>query len=116
MKTFSLIASILFLASCGQGTQTQFATGATGPQGPAGGNGSTVTFVQLCPGVQTSYPSSFPEVAECVDGNLYGVYSANGGYLFEIPPGVYTSNAIGSTCTVTVGTNCQIDPPQVVIR
>lgn len=84
-----------------------------GPVGPAGINGTNgvdatpVTVVSLCPGV-TTYPGIFVEVALCISGDLYGVYSANGGFLTYLPPGRYTSNAIGSACNLTVGTNCAV--------
>lgn len=108
------------------------ATGITGPRGPQGNPGqacavqetspgtvqvtcadgssmvlSDVTPVALCPEAPV-YPSTFPETALCIKGNLYGVYSANDGFLTELEPGVYLSNAIGSTCTLTVSAGCQV--------
>lgn len=81
--------------------------GATGPQGPAGADGQIATVVPLCPGV-SSYPGVFVEAALCINNQLYGVYSANGGFLTELPPGNYTSNAIGSACNLTVQPNCVV--------
>lgn len=81
--------------------------GAPGADGQAGAPGTLVTPVQLCQGT-TTYPSTFVEEAFCVGGNLYAVYSANDGFLTEIVPGSYSSNAIGSSCGFTVGSNCQI--------
>ncbi len=81
-----------------------------GPPGPAGldgADGTVITFVNLCPGV-TSYPGVFVEVAMCVNGDLYGVYSANGGFMTYLPPGTYHSNAIGSACNLTIGSNCAV--------
>lgn len=66
-----------------------------------------ITIVQLCPGTPT-YPSTFPEDAECIDNALYAVYSANDGFLTELTPGLYQSNAIGSSCTFTVAANCVV--------
>lgn len=82
--------------------------GAPGAQGAAGANG-TVPFymVQLCPGTPV-YPSVFIEYAFCVDGKLYGTYSANGGFTTWILPGSWQSNAIGSRCNFTVGANCAV--------
>jgi hypothetical protein len=80
--------------------------GATGPQGPTGANGSTITVIQFCPGVIPKYPSTFPEVGLCLNGNIYAVYSANDGFLALLSPGVYESDAIGSSCTFTVQSNC----------
>lgn len=81
--------------------------GLIGPTGPGGTAGSTITFVNLCPGV-TVYPTAFVEVAMCMNGDLYGVYSANSGFMTYLPPGNYTSNAIGSACNLTVLSNCQV--------
>jgi hypothetical protein len=85
-----------------------------GPTGPAGSNGlngadgTQITVVQFCKGVAPSYPSTFPESGLCINGNLYGVYSANDGFLAYLPPGAYNSNAIGSSCNFTILPNCQI--------
>lgn len=81
--------------------------GDTGSPGAPGTPGTIVTVVQLCPGV-TTYPSAFVEVALCLNHNLYGVYSANGGFLTYFPPGNYSSNAIGSACNLTVQANCVV--------
>ncbi len=82
-------------------------SGAPGLNGSNGTDGTTVTPVQLCPG-ETVYPSTFVEYAFCIQGHLYAVYSANGGFETYLPPGTYSSDAIGSSCTFTVGDNCQI--------
>lgn len=91
-------------------------TGDTGPMGPqgtpgsqgsAGTNATPVTIVNLCPGV-TTYASVFVEVAICLDNKLYGVYSSLGGFMTYLPPGNYSSNAIGSACNLTVLPNCQV--------
>lgn len=92
------------------------ATGLPGLQGPTGQTGQTgspgiditpITFIQFCPGTP-SYPSSFPEIGICVNGSIYAVYSANGGFLTYTPPGVYNSNGIGVSCTFTILPNCGI--------
>lgn len=66
-----------------------------------------VTMVQFCSGTPT-YPSVFIEWGLCIDNEIYGVYSANGGFLTKILPGAYLSDAIGSTCNFTVLDNCRI--------
>lgn len=76
--------------------------GEIGPEGAAG-----LTTIQFCPGTPT-YPSVFPEVGVCISGNLYAVYSALGGFLTLLPPGRYSSNAIGSRCSFTVFSNCEV--------
>lgn len=91
-----LLLCTIFLSSCGQG-----------PQGIPGAYGTTVTPVQFCPGT-TTYPTTFNEVGFCIGGSLYAVYSANDGFLTLIPPGTYSSNAIGSSCSFTVLPNCVI--------
>lgn len=69
--------------------------------------GSAITPVQLCPGT-ISYPSTFIEYGWCLNNKLWGVYSANDGFLTYFPPGAYQSNAIGSRCNLTVGSNCSV--------
>lgn len=102
--------------TCPDGTQARIdngAVGAPGSQGPIGSPGvpgspgTVVTIVNLCPGV-TVYPSAFVETALCIQGNLYGVYSANDGFLTYFPPGNYASNAIGSACNLTIEPNCVV--------
>jgi hypothetical protein len=113
-----MIISVLLLAACGPGKNGQNGVqglpgaqgpagdtgpqGNTGPQGPAGANGSTITVVQFCAGVTPSYPSTFPEIGFLINGSVYAVYSANDGFLTYLPPGVYTSNAVGSACNFTL--------------
>lgn len=81
--------------------------GPTGPQGAPGIDGTSVTVVKFCPGT-TVYPSKFIEVGFCIGGKLYAVYSANGGFESEIPPGSYGSNGINASCNFTVLANCGI--------
>lgn len=84
--------------------------GQIGPQGIAGVPGSpgtVVTFVKFC--LQTlSYPSTFPEYGLCLNGELFAVYSQNGGFGVKVPPGSYYSNGINSSCNFTVGANCAV--------
>src|ERR1035437_8090771 len=75
--------------------------------GAAGSPGTVILPVQFCDGTP-SYPSTFPEVGFCLDGKLYAVYSTNGGFMTEIPPGRYESNAVGSRCDFTVGEDCTV--------
>lgn len=95
-----IIISALLLVACGQNSSsiTQL------PLESANG----ITPVQFCPNVTPTYPTTFPEVGFCIQGNLYAVYSANDGFLSLIPPGTYVSNAIGSACTFTVLADCVI--------
>lgn len=81
--------------SCPDGTNSLIVNGAPGTPG------SIVKPVQFCPGTP-SYPSTFPEVGFNINGSIYAVYSQNDGFLTLIPPGVYTSNAVGSACNFTV--------------
>lgn len=95
------------------GKDGQSTVGATGSQGPVGPQGAPgvdahpVTVVKLCPAT-TVYSTTFTEVAFCIDGSLYAVYSANGGFESLIPPGTYSSNGINSSCTFTVHANCEV--------
>ena len=70
-------------------------------------NGTIITPIQFCPN-PTTYPTTFSEISFCIQGNLWGVYSQNGGFLTEIVPGTYSSNGINSSCTFTVQPNCII--------
>lgn len=87
--------------------------GGTGPAGPQGAPGSPglnatpVTMIKLCPGV-TTYPTVFVEYAFCIGGSLYATYSANDGFTTILPPGRYSSNAIGSSCNFIVTSGCNI--------
>lgn len=95
---------------CSDGTNVLIANGAkgaTGDQGSAGTPGTVISSVQLCSGTP-SYPSKFIEVAFCIDDQLYAVYSANDGFMTLIPPGTYSSNGIGSSCTLTVAAHCVV--------
>ncbi len=83
------------------------ATGDTGAQGPAGADGTVIIPVQFCPGTP-SYPSTFPEYGLCINNQLYAVYSTHGGFLTVTPPGVYTSNAVGSKCDFKILDNCVV--------
>lgn len=86
------------------------AVGAPGPIGNPGQNGqdaSPVTVVQFCPGT-TTYPSAFLEVGIVLNGKIYGVYSINNGFLTELPPGNYNSNAVGSSCNFIINNDLTI--------
>jgi|ERR1035437_2263438 hypothetical protein len=89
---------------------TNGSDGATGPQGVPGTNGTNatpVTVVTLCPGVST-YPSTFVEIALCLNNNLYAVLSEHDGFLTYLPPGKYESKALDSSCDLTVHPGCVI--------
>lgn len=108
---FSLV---VYFSGCGSEVVTlKGAKGDPGIQGVPGNDGvdgtdaMSVTVVKLCPGAP-SYPSTFIEYAFCIQGNLYATYSANGGFTTYLPPGIYNSVAVNSSCTFTVGDNCQI--------
>lgn len=90
--------------TCTDGSSTFIKNGIDGRDGE---DASGVSVVVLCPGT-TVYPGTFVEVGFCIDGKLYATYSANGGFSTEIPPGTYSSNGIGNSCTFTVGPNCQV--------
>lgn len=80
-------------------------TGSTGATGPAGQSG--IMIVNLCLGT-TSYPTTFVEIGFCIQNKLYAVYSENNGFLVEVPPGYYHSNAHGSSCHFTIQNNCVV--------
>lgn len=117
-RSLTALALLLALISCKAFKGDPGSAGAPGAQGPAGDRGPTgepgqdatgVSVVALCPG-STVYPSTFVEVAFCIDGRLYGTYSANGGFSTELVPGAYLSNAIGSSCNFSVLANCEVTP------
>lgn len=81
-----------------------------GPKGDIGSpgiNATPISVVTFCPGV-TIYPSAFLEVGLIIGGRLYGVYSKNDGFLAELPPGRYESNAVGSSCDFTINADLSI--------
>jgi hypothetical protein len=89
------------LISCENGTSSLVLNGTNGI------DGTLITAVQFCSGTGV-YPSVFPEVGFVIGGHLYAVYSANGGYLFEVLPGRYSSNAIGNSCSFTVNADLTV--------
>ncbi len=109
-----LIAAVLLLPACRGPEGVQGRSGSpgqsiVGPQGTAGVNGADavpVTVVPLCPGV--SNYGAFVEVGLCLNGQLYGVYSALDGFLTLLAPGTYNSNAIGSACSLEVHAGCVV--------
>lgn len=76
--------------------------------GANGAAGTVVTPLQFCPDSSASYPSTFPEFGFKINGAIYAVYSANGGFLSLLSPGTYSSNGINSSCTFTVNTDATI--------
>lgn len=89
--------------SCTDGTSATITDGANGHDGAAG---TKITPEQFCTqGFVPTYPSSFPEYGLLIDGVVYGVYSANGGFLAALPPGQYSSNGINASCTFTINAN-----------
>lgn len=90
--------------ACNGATGATGNTGTTGSQGTAGTNATPVTIVQFCKGT-TVYPSAFLEVGLLINGTIYGVYSVNGGFFSPLPPGSYSSNAVGSSCNFTINAN-----------
>lgn len=78
------------------------ADGTNGAPGP-----SSFTLIKLCRETP-SYPSTFPEYAIRIDNEVYGVYSANGGFLALLPPGQYSSAGINSSCTLTINADGSI--------
>jgi hypothetical protein len=89
-------------------TVTDGVPGTNGQNGLDGTDATPVTWVQFCAGTTPSYPSVFPEGGLCIDGNIYAVYSANGGFLTLVPPGEYSSDGVGSSCDFTILASCQI--------
>lgn len=127
MKYVSVLILALTLSACGQGSKGDSGTngeqgvqGLVGPQGLPGQDGQPgsngadglnapgVIAVSLCPGFEPSYPNLFPEYALCIDNKLYGVYSANGGFLAELPPGDYSSNGVNATCSLRIAVDCSV--------
>jgi hypothetical protein len=92
------------LIACTDGSQSLVLNGTNGADGQAG---TVVTPIPFCPGV-SAYPTSFIESGFCINGRLWAVYSANGGFLTEVLPGNWSSNAIGSSCNFTVKPNCEV--------
>lgn len=81
--------------------------GTTGSNGAAGNPGTVITSKQLCPGTPV-YPSTFIEVAFCMNHQLYGVYSIPGSFMTLLPPGAYTSSGINSSCNFNILPDCVV--------
>lgn len=99
-----MIVMLLALVGC---AKTSIITGPAGKDGTNGADGTTITLVQLCPGIPV-YPSKFIEVAFCINDQLYAVYSQNGGFETLLPPGTYGSNGINASCNFVVAAHCVI--------
>lgn len=84
------------------------AAGQTGAVGATGSDATPVMVVQFCTGFTQSYPNTFAESGICVNNEMLGVYSENGGFLAVLPPGNYSSDGINSSCTFTIGANCTV--------
>lgn len=93
--------------SCQDRSTSLVANGTNGVNGATGTPGTLIQSVQLCPGTPT-YPSTFPEVAFCIAGDLYAVYSIPNAFMTLLTPGAYSSNGINSSCTFTITENCGI--------
>lgn len=98
------IIMMLLMASCG----TEGPKGEQGNPGLNGVNGTVVTPIQVCSGITPTYPSNFPEYVFCINNQMYGVYSANGGFMTLLTEGSYSSEGINASCTFTVGANCTL--------
>jgi hypothetical protein len=121
MKSMLLMSTLIMMGCAGttggtgaQGLQgVPGMTGPMGPQGPIGipgvngTNGTVVTPVQFCPG-SSVYATTFLEYGLLINGNVYGVYSLNGGFWAYLPPGEYSSNAVGSSCNFTINVDGSI--------
>lgn len=130
MKKFLFISTLIFfLFACGD----QYLP-LPGPQGPKGDKGDTgnqgipgsqgfqgnpgipgvpgtqITAVQFCVGYTPTYPSLFPEIGLCINGNLYAEYYAPpSSGLVLLLPGYYRSTQTGAPCNFTVKSNCIIE-------
>lgn len=103
-----LLVACAMLVGCGQGPHgDRGSDGSPGTAGINGTSGTVVSVLQLCLGTP-SYPSTFIEDAVCINNQLYAVYSTNGGFLTQLTPGAYSSNAVGSRCNFTVLPGCII--------
>lgn len=112
---FGLIFMLISTAGCGvqkgdageRGLPgSNGSNGVNGTNGTNGTNATPVTLVKLCPGAPSH--TVFVEYAICLQGQLYAVYSANGGFLTLLSPGSYSSAGIGSACNLTVAANCVV--------
>lgn len=99
------------LITCSDGTSSivlNGTDGANGTNGTSGTDGTVITPIQFCTGFTQSYPNTFAESGVCIAGIMYGVYSANGGFLSMLPPGEYSSDGINASCTFSISVNCVV--------
>ncbi len=83
--------------------------GETGASGSQGLPGTSVQPIQLCPpSFVPTYPNIFVEYGLCINNEMWGVYSQNGGFMTKLPPGTYSSNGINASCTFVILPNCVI--------
>jgi len=85
--------------------------GTNGTNGSDGAAGTSFAFssIQFCAGTPSYSAGNFPEIGFCINNVLYGVYSANGGYLTVIQQGTWSSDPVGTAqCTFTVGPDCKV--------
>lgn len=76
-----------------------------GPQGLPGVNTTPIVPVEFCKGITPTYPSTFPEYGFNINGTIWAVYSANGGFLTKLTPGNYSSDGINASCNFNVSAN-----------
>jgi hypothetical protein len=81
---------------------TAVCNGQNGTNGMNGTNATPLEFIQFCQGFTPNYPGTFPEYGIVYGTQVYGVYSANGGFLALLPPGEYSSDGINASCTFTI--------------
>lgn len=63
--------------------------------------------IELCP---ANTMNGVPEYALCIDKELYGVSTSNGGFMYPLPAGVYHLGSVqmGNQCNFTIGTKCNV--------
>lgn len=106
--TSSLITNGLIGANGSAGSNG--ADGIQGATGPSGAPGTVITAIQFCPGHTPTYPTTFAEVGFVIGTQVYGVYSANGGFMALLPPGRYSSDGVNVTCSFTINANGTVSP------
>jgi hypothetical protein len=100
--------------SCPNGLNAFVSAGQPGQSNGTGPSASNppVTLpevIQLCPGFASRFITSFPELAACINNQLYGIYwDGQVSTLKLLLPGDYKSKVTKAPCSFEIASGCVI--------